>query len=156
MNLDPQRIAAALGAEIVAEGGPGSPARATIDSGATGEGDLFFGLRGERVDGGEFAPAAIEAGAWGVVVGPAARSQLFPDSGKSALSPAGAGSSRVEDPLAALQALALAWRRALGARVRRGHRLGRQDLGQGHRPGAAARAGSTPTARTSTPRSGCR
>ena len=68
MKLSPAEIAAALGAEIVAEGGPGAPARATIDSAGSGPGDLFFGLRGANRDGGEFAPAAIEAGAWGVVV----------------------------------------------------------------------------------------
>jgi UDP-N-acetylmuramoyl-tripeptide--D-alanyl-D-alanine ligase len=118
MNLDPQRIGAALGAEIVAEGGPGSPARATIDSGATGEGDLFFGLRGERADGGEFAPAAIEAGAWGVVVGPALRSYLMPDSGNNYdLTEGRAWVFAVDDPLVALQSLARAYRRELGARV---------------------------------------
>jgi UDP-N-acetylmuramoyl-tripeptide--D-alanyl-D-alanine ligase len=105
MNLDAEQIAAALGAEVLAEGAPGPPQRATIDSGATGAGDLFFGLRGERVDGGEFAPAAIEAGAWGVVV----------DRSRAGLG--GAWVFAVEDPLAALQGLALAWRRALGARV---------------------------------------
>jgi UDP-N-acetylmuramoyl-tripeptide--D-alanyl-D-alanine ligase len=118
MNLGPAQIATAIGAEIVAEGAPGSPARATIDSGATGGGDLFFGLRGERVDGGEYAPAAIEAGAWGVVVGPAFRSQFFSDGGKNHdLNGGEAWVFTVEDPLAALQALALAWRRTLGARV---------------------------------------
>src|SRR5215207_6845079 len=106
MNLDPERIAAALGAEARAAGSPGSPGRATIDSGATGAGDLFFGLRGERVDGGDFAAAAIEAGAWGVVV-----------AGDHEVEPAGAWVFAVDDPLAALQGLALEWRRALGARV---------------------------------------
>ncbi len=66
----PSQIAAAIGAEILAEGGPGSPRRATIDSAASGPGDLFFGLRGENVNGGEFAAAAIAAGAWGVVAEP--------------------------------------------------------------------------------------
>jgi len=96
-------IAAAMGAEIIAEGSEGAPLRATIDSAATGPGDLFFGLRGERVDGAEFAPAAIEAGAWGVVVG------------KPTSSPFARGSwvFAVPDPLAALQALARGWRRAL-------------------------------------------
>jgi UDP-N-acetylmuramoyl-tripeptide--D-alanyl-D-alanine ligase len=118
MNLDAERIAIVLGAEVLAEGAPSSPRRATIDSGATGTGDLFFGLRGERVDGGEFAPAAIEAGAWGVVVGPDASSTLFPDSGsKVELDREGAWVFAVDDPLAALQGLARAWRRALGARV---------------------------------------
>jgi UDP-N-acetylmuramoyl-tripeptide--D-alanyl-D-alanine ligase len=118
VKLDPARIAAALGAEVLAEGGPGSPRRATIDSAATGAGDLFFGLRGERVDGGEFAPAAIEAGAWGVVVGPAFRSSLVgSEPTKDDLSDRNAWVFGVDDPLAALQALALAWRRELGARV---------------------------------------
>ncbi|HWC09167.1 MAG TPA: Mur ligase domain-containing protein, partial [Solirubrobacterales bacterium] len=76
MNLTPQQIAAALGAEVLAEGAAGPPARATIDSSQTGPGDLFFGLRGANRDGGEFAPAALEAGAWGAVVGPASRGSL--------------------------------------------------------------------------------
>ena len=42
-----------------------------IDSRAVGPGDLFVGLPGERVDGGAFAAAALEAGAWGVLVGAA-------------------------------------------------------------------------------------
>jgi UDP-N-acetylmuramoyl-tripeptide--D-alanyl-D-alanine ligase len=115
MRLTPAEIATALGAEVLSEGQPGAPARATIDSGASGPGDLFFGLRGETHDGGEFAPAAIEAGAWGVVVGPASRSHLFPDSEKKY--DLNGWVFEVDDPLAALQALARACRRELGARV---------------------------------------
>jgi UDP-N-acetylmuramoyl-tripeptide--D-alanyl-D-alanine ligase len=115
MNLSPREIAAALGAEVLAEGDPGPPRRATIDSAASGPGDLFFGLPGANRDGGEFAPTAIEAGAWGAVVGPAASCQLFADSDKNRQ--LGAWVFAVEDPLAAMQALARAWRRALGARV---------------------------------------
>ncbi len=118
MNLDGARIAAAIGAEVLAEGGPGSPERATIDSAATGRGDLFFGLRGERVDGGRFAPAALEAGAWGVVVGPAARTHFLPDTGRKCVQKGGgAWVFAVGDPVAALGVLAREWRRALGARV---------------------------------------
>jgi UDP-N-acetylmuramoyl-tripeptide--D-alanyl-D-alanine ligase len=40
-------------------------------------GDLFFGLPGENVDGGEYAAAALEAGAWGVVVEPHWVDDLF-------------------------------------------------------------------------------
>jgi UDP-N-acetylmuramoyl-tripeptide--D-alanyl-D-alanine ligase len=118
MNLSPAQIAAALGAEVVAEGGPGAPRRAVIDSGEAGEGDLFFGLRGERVDGGEFAPAALAAGAWGVVVGtPAPRSLLVGlEPANSERTPAG-WVFAAADPLAALQNLARAWRRELGAPV---------------------------------------
>lgn len=120
MKLTPEQIAEACGAEIVARGEPGSPARATIGSGETGPGDLFFGLRGERTDGGEYAAAAIETGAWGVVVNQAMVSQFTPLSGKKYDRSAGLGGPwvfAVSDPLAALQGLARAWRRALGARV---------------------------------------
>ena len=118
MRLTPAEIAAALGAEVLAEGASAPPRRATIASNETGPGDLFFGLIGANRDGGEFAPAAIEAGAWGVVVGPKARSSLFPDGGKNDERRAtGAWVFAVADPLASLQALARAWRRALGARV---------------------------------------
>jgi UDP-N-acetylmuramoyl-tripeptide--D-alanyl-D-alanine ligase len=114
VRLTPEEIAAAMGAEIVAEGGPGSPRQAVIDSTEAGPGDLFFGLVGTRHDGGKFAPAAIEAGAWGVVVGPGHETQLSPHTGDNCV---GVWAFEVEDPLAAMQALARASRRALGARV---------------------------------------
>jgi UDP-N-acetylmuramoyl-tripeptide--D-alanyl-D-alanine ligase len=140
VNLSAEEIAAALGAEVIAEGPPGPPTRATIDSAASGAGDLFFGLRGANRDGGEFAPTAIEAGAWGVVVGAPFRGSFSTDdvgneprnadpSFRGSLStdvvdkePRNGKDDRawvfvVDDPLAALQALARAWRRALGARV---------------------------------------
>jgi UDP-N-acetylmuramoyl-tripeptide--D-alanyl-D-alanine ligase len=130
MKLSGAEIAAALGAEVVAEGGGDAPRRATIDSSATGPGDLFFGLRGANRDGGEFAAAAIEAGAWGVVVAPEhtdlARLSFGADgAGKDSHEGVGGDGGHgggawvfaVEDPLAAMQALARAWRRALGARV---------------------------------------
>jgi UDP-N-acetylmuramoyl-tripeptide--D-alanyl-D-alanine ligase len=118
VNLTPEEIAAALGAEVVVEGGSGSPARATIDSSTSGLGDLFFGLRGANRDGGEFAAAAIEAGAWGVVVGPdRVRSLGREDAPEGDGGLDGSWVFAVEDPLAAMQALARAWRRALGARV---------------------------------------
>jgi len=121
VNLTPRQIAAALGAEVLAEGGPGAPGRASIDSSATAPGDLFFGLRGANRDGGEFAAAALAAGAWGAVVGPAFRGSFADDeSGKEPRDGEGDVAGwvfAVEDPLAALQALAREWRRALGARV---------------------------------------
>jgi UDP-N-acetylmuramoyl-tripeptide--D-alanyl-D-alanine ligase len=118
VRLTGAEIAAAIGGEIVAEGPAGSPVRATIDSGASGDGDLFFGLRGASRDGGEFAPAAIEAGAWGAVVRAELRQSFGPLSGpKDCRNGGGAWVFAVPDPLAALQALAHANRRALGARV---------------------------------------
>ena len=115
MNLTAEQIVAAMGAEIVVRGGEGSPRRAVIDSSEAGKGDLFFGLRGDRVDGGEFAPAALEAGAWGAVVGStAARSSFMSHSAtKDERSRPAGWVFAVDDPLAALQALATAWRRQL-------------------------------------------
>jgi UDP-N-acetylmuramoyl-tripeptide--D-alanyl-D-alanine ligase len=106
VNLTPELIAATIGAEVVTKGAPGSPERAVIGSAEAGAGDLFFGLRGERVDGGEFAAAAIGSGAWGAVV-----------TAKHAADLKGAWVFAVSDPLVALQALARAWRRELGART---------------------------------------
>jgi UDP-N-acetylmuramoyl-tripeptide--D-alanyl-D-alanine ligase len=106
VKLSGAEIAAAIGAEVLVEGEPSHPQRATIGSGDSGPGDLFFGLRGTRVDGGAFTPEAIEAGAWGVVVTPEHAAGLD-----------GAWVFATPDPLAALQALARAWRRRLGATV---------------------------------------
>ena len=108
MRLGGAEIAAAAGARVLAEGSTEPPVRAVIDSSAVMPGDLFFGLRGENRDGVEFATGAIEAGAWGVVVSPGFASEL---DGKNTWVFA------ADDPLAALQALATANRRALGARV---------------------------------------
>jgi UDP-N-acetylmuramoyl-tripeptide--D-alanyl-D-alanine ligase len=119
MRLAATEIAAALDAEVLAEGGGNSPRRAVIDSREADEGSLFFGLRGENVDGGRFAPDAIAAGAWGVVVDHRmVTSSLFANTAnKDEVSERNAWVFAVEDPLAALQALARAQRRALGARV---------------------------------------
>lgn len=106
MKLVPEQIAAVTRAKLVARGESSYPVRATIDSGESTRGDLFFGLRGERVDGGEFAAAAIENGAWGVVVRPE-HAEGLPD----------AWTFVVDDPLAALQELARGWRRTLASRV---------------------------------------
>ena len=118
MNLSGERIAAVIGAEIVARGEGGSPHRAVIDSGQADPGDLFFGLRGARVDGGEFAPAALDAGAWGVVLNRAASLSLPALlAGNDKLAAGDAWVFGVDDPLAALQELARAWRRELGVPV---------------------------------------
>jgi UDP-N-acetylmuramoyl-tripeptide--D-alanyl-D-alanine ligase len=123
VRLTPAEIAAALGADVVAEGATEPPRRATIDSSATEPGDLFFGLRGANRDGGEFALAAIAAGVWGVVVrdefarGELRQSFVTHRGTKDCRNGGRAWVFAVEDPLAALQSLARAWRRALGARV---------------------------------------
>jgi UDP-N-acetylmuramoyl-tripeptide--D-alanyl-D-alanine ligase len=120
LRLTPEQIAAACGAEIIARGASRSLARATISSGESGPGDLFFGLHGERVDGGRFAPDAIARGAWGVVVSQTLSSSLLSNSASKDELSHGSGGAwifAVPDPLVALQGLARARRRALGARV---------------------------------------
>jgi UDP-N-acetylmuramoyl-tripeptide--D-alanyl-D-alanine ligase len=101
------RVAAAAGARLVESGSASSgPTRAVIDSRHAGPGDLFVGLPGERVDGGRFAADVLGAGAWGVLVG----------EGWAGIE--GDGAILVApDPLVALQRLATAWRRELGAQV---------------------------------------
>ena len=100
------RVAEAAGAELVAGATDGGPTRAAIDTRAIEPGDLFAGLVGERVDGGRFAADALSAGAWGVLVTPEHAAGL---SGGAVLV--------ADDPLAALQRLATAWRRELDAAV---------------------------------------
>ena len=105
-------IALAAGAEVLREGGEGGPERAEIDSRSVDEGDLFVGLPGENVDGGRFAPGALEAGAWGVLVAP--------DRAEEALRADDGGSGWIlaaRSPLDSLQSLARSWRSELGARV---------------------------------------
>jgi UDP-N-acetylmuramoyl-tripeptide--D-alanyl-D-alanine ligase len=109
------RVAAAAEAELVrttSSAGPApsttssaGPARVVIDSRDVGPGDLFVGLPGSRVDGGEYAAAALDAGAWGVLVAPERAAGL-----DGTVLVAG-------DPLAALGALGRAWRRELRADV---------------------------------------
>jgi UDP-N-acetylmuramoyl-tripeptide--D-alanyl-D-alanine ligase len=130
IDWDAQQIAAAAGARLAAAGGarqaaPGSapnagsvgkqplgPSRVVIDSRRVGPGDLFVGLRGLREDGGAHAEAALAAGAWGVLVAPEHAQRLAEDSGS-----AGRGVVLEHpDPLAAMQALARAWREELGSR----------------------------------------
>ncbi len=110
-DRDADWVAAAAGARLVAGGTEGGLERVLIDNRETGRGDLFVGLRGERTDGGDFAPAALRGEAWGVLVTPdhAARA--------AAEAPEGAVVLGAEDPLAALQSLARAWRHELGCAV---------------------------------------
>lgn len=110
IEIPPDRIAAVTGARILAEGNQAYPTRASIDSRKVDPGDLFFGLPGEKTDGGEFAAGALAAGAWGVVVSP--------DHDQGLTSGEVDGWVFVTaDPLVALQDLARDWRRSLGARV---------------------------------------
>lgn len=107
-DWDAAKIAAAAGAELAAGEAAGmGPMRVAIDSREVVEGDLFVGLPGEDVDGGEFAVSALEAGAWGVLV---TLERVAAIEGRGRVLAA-------EDPLVALQTLAHSRRQALGARV---------------------------------------
>jgi UDP-N-acetylmuramoyl-tripeptide--D-alanyl-D-alanine ligase len=112
IELGPDRIASGAGAEILRRGRVDRPVRAVVDSREVRPGDLFFGLPGERADGGEFAVQALERGAWGVVVArewAGALGAAGEDHGGWVLA--------APDPLEALQALARTWRRDLGCPV---------------------------------------
>jgi UDP-N-acetylmuramoyl-tripeptide--D-alanyl-D-alanine ligase len=108
IDLTPERIKEVCGAALLA-GGPSRtspqdmPKRVVVDSREVEKGDLFVGLQGEQLDGGQFAEQAAAAGAWGVLV----RSE-------HGLGVASATGARVrvfgvDDPLAALGDLARAW-----------------------------------------------
>jgi UDP-N-acetylmuramoyl-tripeptide--D-alanyl-D-alanine ligase len=104
-------IAHAAGGELLV----GDPAmrgarRAVVDSREAGEGDLFVGLHGANADGGRFAQAALDAGAWGALVGPQRAHELVE-------SKVAAPVIAADNTLHALGALARAWRRELGCRV---------------------------------------
>ncbi|MBJ7459332.1 MAG: UDP-N-acetylmuramoyl-tripeptide--D-alanyl-D-alanine ligase [Thermoleophilaceae bacterium] len=103
IELSAQAVAEAVGSTDPG-GDAGFPVRAVIDSREVGPGDLFFGIAGEHADGGSFAEQAIERGAWGVVV-------------TKEHSTTGANAFVVDDPTAALGALANRWRHELGAKV---------------------------------------
>src|SRR3954453_17189096 len=109
-DWSPERVAQAAGARLVAPAPHAAgPARVVIDSREVGTGDLFIGLTGGNLDGGRFAPQALAAGAWGVLVGPG-----HADAARCARPGA---LIAAEEPLVALGRLATAWRRRLGAQV---------------------------------------
>ena len=108
-----QRIAGTAGAELVRghpDGRAGDgPTRVVIDSREVQPGDLFVGIPGEHADGGEFAAAALAAGAWGVIVTPPWLEAAAGESGGAIIAS--------DTPVPALGALARAWRRDLAAHV---------------------------------------
>jgi len=106
----PQKVADAAGARLIARPpSDGGPELAVIDSRDAGAGALFVGLRGANVDGGRFAGQALAAGAWGILT--------TPEHAEAARCAAPGVLLAAGDPLKALQDLATAWRRELGARV---------------------------------------
>ena len=106
----PEQVARAAGARLVAPAPTTTgPERVVIDSREAGPGALFVGLQGENVDGGRFAPQALAAGAWGVLT--------TPEHAEAAKCAVPGALIAAEDPQKAMQRLAGAWRRELGAQV---------------------------------------
>ncbi len=115
MKLTLAEVAISAGAVLEA---PSSAANAgalavagySIDSRTVAAGELFFAVRGERLDGHDFIVAAIERGAVAAVVS-RARVATLPDAALAL------PLLITEDPLLALQALATHVRRRWGRRV---------------------------------------
>ena len=115
-DWSPERVARGRGGDARDAAAPGAQrrrpaARAVIDSRQAGPGDLFVGpaRRARRR-----RPLRRRRAA-GRRVGRAGRRERW--AGVEARRPAGRGPRRADDPLAALQRLATAWRRELGAQV---------------------------------------
>ena len=109
-NWSAAEVAAQAGGRVVkGSASARGPIAVTIDSRTVEPGSLFVGLPGSVQDGGEFAGAALAAGAWGVIVSEQHAASL--DCGEDQVVIA------VSDPLAALADLAQAWRRELGCAV---------------------------------------
>jgi UDP-N-acetylmuramoyl-tripeptide--D-alanyl-D-alanine ligase len=104
-------VARAANGELLA-GDPSTdgPRRAVVDSREAGPGDLFVGLHGANADGSRFAQGALDAGAWGALVGPARARELVE---QGATAPVIAS----KNTLQALGSLAREWRRELGCHV---------------------------------------
>ena len=117
IEFSPDRIAEEAAAQVVVAGASGRPERAVADSREVRRGDLFFGLRGEHADGGEYAAGALEAGAWGVVVAPERARSLAGLRAGGGARDGGGWVLAADDPLGALQGLARGWRRELGCPV---------------------------------------
>jgi UDP-N-acetylmuramoyl-tripeptide--D-alanyl-D-alanine ligase len=106
----PEQIASAAGARLIAPPPTtNGPERAIIDSRDAGPGALFVGLNGTNTDGGRFAPNALAAGAWGTLT--------TTEHAEAAKCARPGALLAADDPLNALQRLATAWRRHLGAQV---------------------------------------
>jgi len=111
IELDADRIASGAGAEVVRRGRHQHPERVVVDSRRLDPGDLFVGLPGAQVDGGDFAGFALAAGAWGVLVTPErARGLDVPEDFEGWVLAA-------PEPLVGLQGLAREWRRELDCPV---------------------------------------
>jgi UDP-N-acetylmuramoyl-tripeptide--D-alanyl-D-alanine ligase len=103
LSLTPAELAAVTSGTVLRAGG--RPIRgAAVDSRRIAPGQLFVALPGERTDGHDHVAAAVAAGATGVLVTRSLDPSVLVSLGDVAV-------VRVADGLAALEALASAWRR---------------------------------------------
>src|SRR5215475_921636 len=107
IRLTAEWVVAAMNGTIVRTGTHEEFSGVSIDTRTLRAGELYFGIRGDRFDGADFAGAATEAGAAGVVV---PRGRAIDDG-------AGAVVIEVDDTTSALQALAHATRKASETKV---------------------------------------
>jgi UDP-N-acetylmuramoyl-tripeptide--D-alanyl-D-alanine ligase len=113
-------VAAQMGGAVTAGDATREFGDVSIDTRTLKPGDVYVGVRGERFDGAEFAGAAIEAGAAGVIVprGWTASAPMFAQRpGGKALAERGTVVIEVEDTTVALQALAHGIRIESGTKV---------------------------------------
>ena len=113
MNLELAQCAAWMDADLKAghaETGTGPATGYSIDTRTLQPGDLFFAIRGERFDAHDFVPAAFAQGARAAVVAHAHVARMLQEAHQHTL-------LVVDDPLAAMQTLASAVRRAWGKRL---------------------------------------
>jgi UDP-N-acetylmuramoyl-tripeptide--D-alanyl-D-alanine ligase len=108
IRLTARWVAAAVGATVNAGPADREFAGVSIDTRTLAPGELFVAIRGERFDGGQFAAAAVGAGAAGVIVERGRGGDL----GGNAVAVI-----EVEDAVVALQALARSIRRESGTKV---------------------------------------
>jgi UDP-N-acetylmuramoyl-tripeptide--D-alanyl-D-alanine ligase len=106
IRLTAEWVAAAMGAAVTSGGLQSEFSGVSIDTRTLRAGELYFGIRGDRYDGADFAIAAIERGATGVVV-PRGRT----------LEASRAVVMEVDDTTVALQTLAHATRKSSGTKV---------------------------------------
>ena len=147
IGFDGRRLADEAGAQVVAAGPQGTPARAVVDSRLVGEGDLFVGFPGKTSTEASSPRPPCEAGAWGVLVGPRGGPEHHGDrpAGSSALRTRCSPFSGSLPPGAASLAVT-----SSGSPDRRARHRSRTSAA----PSCLGRC--TPAPRTSTPRSACR
>src|SRR6476646_1429691 len=109
IRLNADWVATAMAGAIVAGADTRQFTGVSIDTRTLAPGELYIGIRGERLDGADFAQAAIDAGAAGLVL-PRRR-------GRSLAGGTPAVVIEVDDTTAALQALAHAVRIESGTKV---------------------------------------